>query len=190
MRPVLRRHLLQLQHGSILVRPLLRTDLLAWRRHHHQLEHGLSHPADFDAEAWFLAGVQRSQLQYDNDRLLLGTFDAQGTLLDQLHVRLDCAHARSAELQWLHPLGCVQQRQLHASLLALCPFLFEQVGLRRVYAMLAPDASSPVVAALQSVGFKQEGVLRDHYLDQTGWQDRRLHALTAPDWLAHPACQR
>lgn len=190
MRPVLRRHLLQLQHGPIILRPLQRADLFAWRRHHHLVEQRFSFAADFDAEARFLASVQRSKLEYDNDRLLLGTFDAHGTLLDQLSVRLDSAHARSAELQWLYPVGCAQQRQLQASLLALCPFLFDQVGLRRVYVMLATDASTQLVGTLQSIGFRHEGILRDHHLDEIGWQDRGLHALIASDWLGHGADPR
>jgi len=189
LRPVLRRHLLRLQHDPIVLRPLQRADLFAWRRHHHQVERGVVFPDGFDAEARFLAGVQRSQLEYDNDRLLLGTFDADGKLLDQLNVRLDCAHARSAELHWLHTVGCAQQRQLQATLRALCPFLFEQVGLRRVYSMLAPDASSQIVDTLHSIGFKQEGVLRDHHLDEAGWQDRQLYALTAPAWLQRQSAE-
>ncbi|PII18116.1 GNAT family N-acetyltransferase [Stenotrophomonas sp. LMG 10879] len=183
LRPVLRRHLLLLQHGPVVLRPLQRSDLVAWRRHYRQVERACNLPAHFDAEARFLCAVQRSQLQHDNDHLQLGAFDVEGELLDQLSLRLQCAHARSVELYWLHAGGCPQQRQLHPSLHALCTFLFEQVGIRRLFVLLPPDTGSEVVATLQAVGFEHEGLLRDHHLDDEGWQDRRLYALTAPAWL-------
>ena len=183
LRPVLRRHLLRLQHGPVVLRPLQRSDLSAWRHYHQQVERSSNLPGHFDAEAHFLCGVQRSQLQHDNDHLLLGSFDAVGELLDQLNLRLHCAHARSVELRWLHAAGCPRQRQLHASLQALCTFLFEQVGIRRLFVLLPPDAGSELVATLQALGFEREGLLRDHHLDAEGWQDRQLYALTAPVWL-------
>ncbi|XFC39391.1 GNAT family N-acetyltransferase [Stenotrophomonas indicatrix] len=183
LRPVLRRHLLLLQHGPVVLRPLQRSDLSAWRHYYQKVERSSNLPGHFDAEAHFLCGVQRSQLQHDNDHLLLGSFDAVGELLDQLNLRLHCAHARSVELRWLHAGGCPQQRQLHPSLQALCTFLFEQVGIRRLFVLLPPDTGSEVVATLQAVGFEREGLLRDHHLDAEGWQDRQLYALTAPVWL-------
>lgn len=183
LRPVLRRHLLMLRHGPVVLRPLQRSDLVTWRRHYRQVERACKLPTHIDAEAHFLCGVQRSQLQHDNDHLLLGTFDAEGELLDQLDLRLHCAHARSVELRWLHAAGCPRQRQLHPSLQALCTFLFEQVGVRRLFVLLPPDAGSELVATLQAIGFQREGLLRDHHLDAEGWQDRQLYALTAPVWL-------
>ncbi len=182
LRPVLRRHLLLLQHGPVVLRPLQRSDLVVWRRHYRQVERACNRPAHFDAEARFLCGVQRSQLQHDNDHLLLGSFDAAGELLDELNLRLHCAHARSVELRWLHAGGCPQQRQLRASLQALCAFLFEQVGIHRLFVLLPPDAGSALIATLQAIGFEREGLLRDHHLDDEGWQDRQLYALTAPIW--------
>nr|KAJ9633220.1 hypothetical protein H2204_007369 [Knufia peltigerae] len=159
LRPVLRRHLLLLQHGPVVLRPLQRSDLSAWRHYYQKVERSSNLPGHFDAEAHFLCGVQRSQLQHDNDHLLLGSFDAVGELLDQLNLRLHCAHARSVELRWLHAGGCPQQRQLHPSLQALCTFLFKQVGIRRLFVLLPPDTGSEVVATLQAVGFEREGLL-------------------------------
>ena len=76
-----------------------------------------AHPG-VDEEARFLASVYRSRLQQDNDLLVLGVFDdAEGALLDQLHVRLHSLHSRCAELHSL------QHGQAHpqAALRALCP---------------------------------------------------------------------
>lgn len=81
-----------------------------------------------DEEARFLAHMHRSRLEQDNDQLLLGVFDDEhGTVLDQLHVRLQSLHTRCAELlslQHWHP-------HVDAALRALCPFLFEDVGVHR-----------------------------------------------------------
>ncbi|MBO1748546.1 GNAT family N-acetyltransferase [Stenotrophomonas indicatrix] len=189
LRPVLRRHLLLLQHGPVVLRPLQRSDLALWRRHYQRIERACNLPAHFDAEASFLCAVQRSQLQHDNDRLLLGSFDAAGELLDQVSLHLRCSHARSVELHWLHAAGCPEQRLLRPALQALGTFLFEQVGIRRLYVLLPCDAGSGLVATLQSVGFEHEGLLRDHHLDVEGWQDRQLYALTAPVWRQRQPAQ-
>lgn len=186
LQPILRRHLLHLHHGPIVLRPLQRADLAVWRRHHQRTGYGGEVPRHLDAEAHFLGSVQRSQLLHDNDQLLLGTFDGEGELLDQLNVRLHCAHSRSAELRWVHATGCAEQRQLQHALRALCPFLFEQVGLRRLFALLPAEAGLPLARTLQAIGFQREGILRDYHLGAEGWQDRQLHALTAPAWPQQP----
>ncbi len=185
LRPVLRRHLLQLQAAPVTLRPFQRTDLPRWRLFDDRRRRGRRHPAGIDEEARFLAHMHRSRLEQDNDQLMLGVFDDEhGTVLDQLHVRLQCLHTRCAELlslQHWHP-------HADAALRALCPFLFEDVGVHRLFVMLPPDCSSPFATALHAFGFEQEGLLRDHHLDLDGWQDRQLLALTAPVWRSrqHP----
>lgn len=179
LRPVSRRHLLQLQVAPVTLRPFQRADLPAWRLFDDRRRRGRRHPAGIDEEARFLAHMHRSRLEQDNDQLLLGVFDDQhGTVLDQLHVRLHSLHSRCAELLSL------QHWHAHtdAMLQALCPFLFEDVGLHRLFVMLPPDCSDPFATALHAFGFEQEGLLRDHHLDLDGWQDRQLLALTAPVW--------
>lgn len=185
LRPVLRRHLLQLQAAPVTLRPFQRTDLPRWRLFDDRRRRGRRHPAGIDEEARFLAHMHRSRLEQDNDQLMLGVFhDEHGTVLDQLHVRLQCLQTRCAELlslQHWHP-------HADAALRALCPFLFEDVGVHRLFVMLPPDCSSPFATALHAFGFEQEGLLRDHHLDLDGWQDRQLLALTAPVWRSrqHP----
>ncbi|SQG10959.1 Uncharacterised protein [Stenotrophomonas maltophilia] len=179
LRPVSRRHLLQLQVAPVTLRPFQRADLPAWRLFDDRRRRGRRHPAGIDEEARFLAHMHRSRLEQDNDQLLLGVFDDEhGTVLDQLHVRLQSLHTRCAELlslQHWHP-------HVDAALRALCPFLFEDVGVHRLFVMLPPDCSDPFATALHAFGFEHEGLLRDHHLDQDGWQDRQLLALTAPVW--------
>lgn len=182
LRPVLRRHLLQLQAAPITLRPFQRADLPRWRQFDDRRQRGRRNVAGIDEEARFLACMHRSRLEQDNDQLLLGVFDdAQGMVLDQLHIRLHSLHSRCAEL------FSSQHWHAHtaATLQVLCPFLFEDVGLHRLFTLLPPDCTSPFASALRTSGFRAEGVLRDHHLDCTGWHDRQLLALTAPSWRMH-----
>ncbi len=182
MRPVLRRHLLHLQATPITLRSFQRTDLPRWRTFDDRRQRGQRPSYGIDEEARFLASVHRSRLQEDNDLLVLGVFDdAQGILHDQLHVRLQSLHSRCAELQSL------QHRNAHpqATLRALCPFLFDNVGLHRIFVLLPPGCTTPFAQALQAHGFMREGILRDYHLDAEGWHDRQLLALTAPAWRSN-----
>lgn len=179
LRPVLRRHLLHLQATPITLRSFQRTDLPRWRTFDDRRQRGQRPPYGIDEEARFLASVHRSRLQEDNDLLVLGVFDdAQGILLDQLHVRLQSLQSRCAELQSLQH----QHAHPQATLKALCPFLFDDVGLHRLFVLLPPGCTTPFAQALQAQGFAREGILRDHHLDAHGWHDRQLLALTAPVW--------
>ncbi|HDS1549056.1 GNAT family N-acetyltransferase [Stenotrophomonas maltophilia] len=182
LRPVLRRHLLHLQATPITLRSFQRTDLPRWRTFDDRRQRGQRPSYGIDEEARFLASVHRSRLQEDNDLLVLGVFDdAQGILHDQLHVRLQSLHSRCAELQSL------QHRNAHpqATLRALCPFLFDNVGLHRIFVLLPPGCTTPFAQALQAHGFMREGILRDYHLDAEGWHDRQLLALTAPAWRSN-----
>ncbi|CRD52181.1 conserved hypothetical protein [Stenotrophomonas maltophilia] len=179
LRPVSRRHLLQLQVAPVTLRPFQRADLPAWRLFDDRRRRGRHLHPGIDEEARFLAHMHRSRLEQDNDQLMLGVFDDQhGTVLDQLHVRLHSLHSRCAELLSLQHWHAHTDAMLHA----LCPFLFEDVGVHRLFVMLPPDCSDPFATALHAFGFEQEGLLRDHHLDLDGWQDRQLLALTAPVW--------
>ncbi len=147
LRPVLRRHLLHLQAAPVTLRSFQRTDLPRWRVFDDRRQRVQRHAPGVDEEARFLASVYRSRLQQDNDLLVLGVFDdAEGALLDQLHVRLHSLHSRCAELHSL------QHGQAHpqAALRALCPFLFDDVGLHRLFVLLPPGCTSPFAQALQA----------------------------------------
>ncbi|MGE6333510.1 GNAT family N-acetyltransferase [Stenotrophomonas sp. NPDC077659] len=184
LHPVLRRHLLHLSHGPINLRTLQRTDLPAWRVLRGQRPEPCTGTGRTDAEVQLFIGIQRSRLQQDNDRLLLGVFDQiDQALVDQLSVRLQSARNRSAELQPFCQGDWGDAARFAHVLQALCPFLFEQVGLHRIYVMLPTDGSAAGLGSvLHAAGFRHEGLLRDHHLGNDGWEDRNLHALTAPTW--------
>ena len=100
LHPVLRRHLLLLGHGSINLRSLQRTDLPGWRTLCGQRRTRCNLNCRSEAEVQLFIGIQRSRLQEDTDRLLLGVFDqASHALLDQLTVRMHSARARRAGLR-------------------------------------------------------------------------------------------
>ena len=175
LRPVLRRHLLHLQAAPVTLRSFQRTDLPRWRVFDDRRQR-VRHAPGVDEEARFLASVYRSRLQQDNDLLVLGVFDdAEGALLDQLHVRLHSLHSRCAEL---HSLPGPSAGRVAGAV----PFLFDDVGLHRLFVLLPPGCTSPFAQALQAQGFSCEGILRDHHLDAAGWHDRQLLALTATTW--------
>lgn len=179
LRPVLRRHLLHLAAAPVTLRSFQRNDLPRWRVFDHRRQRTQQRHPGIDEEARFLASIHRSRLEQDNDKLVLGVFDdAQGALIDQLHVRLQSLHSRCAELQSLHHQHVYPQQALQA----LCPFLFDNVGLHRIFVLLPPGCTTPFAQALQCQGFTHEGILRDYHLDVEGWHDRQLLALTAPAW--------
>lgn len=183
LHPVLRRHLLHLSHGPVLLRAMLRTDLPRWNALCEQRRRRCDLACRSDAEVQLFIGIQRSRLQHDNDRLLLGIFErATGALLDQISVRLQSARTCSAELHPFCQAPWHDIERLHDALRALCPFLFEQVGLRRLYIMVPEGAEGPLTGMLQALGFEREGLLRDHHFDGQAWQHRHLYALTAPAW--------
>ncbi|WP_416057290.1 GNAT family N-acetyltransferase [Stenotrophomonas maltophilia] len=183
LHPVLRRHLLHLAHGSITLRSLHRNDLPAWRRLCEQRHRGCAVDCGPDADVQVFIGIQRSRLQQDNDQLLLGVFDhSSHELLDQIGVRLQSTLRRSAELQPFCPVHWHDPERFGHTLQALCPFLFEQVGLQRVYMMLPPRDEAGLAKPLQALGFQNEGLLRDHHPGMHGWEDRHMYALTAPVW--------
>ncbi|KAF1016780.1 MAG: hypothetical protein GAK31_00038 [Stenotrophomonas maltophilia] len=189
LRPVLGNHLLQLRHASTLLRPLQRSDLPAWRALYEHALKRTRQPYDANAEYRFLPTVQRSRLQHAGDTLLLGAFDAGGTLLGLSSVQLQCTQAHRAELHWACEAALAPTTHLASALLALNGFLFQQVGLRRVVMLLSDTAQAALVEALLASGYHHEAILRDHHRDSRGWHDRWLYALTAPAWQQHPASQ-
>lgn len=188
LHPVLRRHLLHLSHGPINLRLLQRTDLPTWRTLSAERRCECTLSSRSDAEVRLFIAIQRSRLQQDNDRLLLGVFDqTDNALIDQLAVRLQSARGRSAELQPFCRADWGDAQRFAHVLHALCPFLFEQVGLHRIYVMLPPGDNDGLASVLHAAGFTHEGLLRDHFLGRNGWEDRCLHALTAPVWRRRQA---
>jgi len=69
-----------------------------------------------------------------------------------------------------------------AALPAVIEFAFGQLGLERLFADVDPR-NDPSIRALEGLGFRREGVLREHYLAQGEPQDAVVYGLLRREWL-------
>jgi hypothetical protein len=63
----------------------------------------------------------------------------------------------------------------------LCQVTFEDLQLHRLFSETYAFRYS-TLAVLESLGFKQEGILREHVYKQGRWVDSIMHGLLAQDW--------
>lgn len=96
---------------------------------------------------------------------------------------LDTANRR-AELGFA--LGRKYQGRGHiaAALPAVLGFAFGRLGLHRVFADCDPR-NAPSIRALERLGFRREGVLREHYLVTGEPQDAVVYGLLRSEWTAN-----
>ncbi|WP_439621661.1 GNAT family N-acetyltransferase [Gemmata sp.] len=97
---------------------------------------------------------------------------------------LDPANRR-AELGFA--LGRVHWGRGHvaAALPAVLGFAFGRLGLHRVFADADPR-NAPSIRHLEKLGFRREGVLRQHYRVAGEWQDGVVYGLLRSEWVADP----
>ena len=69
-----------------------------------------------------------------------------------------------------------------AALPAVVEFAFSQLGLQRLFADVDPR-NAPSIRALEGLGFRREGVLREHYWAQGEPQDAIVYGLLRREWL-------
>ena len=69
-----------------------------------------------------------------------------------------------------------------AALPAVIEFAFGQLGLQRLFADVDPR-NAPSIRALEGLGFRPEGILREHYLAQGEPQDAVVYGLLRREWL-------
>lgn len=70
-----------------------------------------------------------------------------------------------------------------AALPAVLGFAFGRLGLHRVFADADPR-NDPSIRQLEKLGFRREGVLRQHYLAAGEWQDGVVYGLLRSEWVA------
>jgi RimJ/RimL family protein N-acetyltransferase len=94
--------------------------------------------------------------------------------------RIDLANRR-AELGFALGRNHWGQGFMAAALPAVLEFAFNTMELHRVYADTDPrnDAS---IRVLERLGFRREGVLREHYLVQGEPQDAIMYGLLRSEW--------
>lgn len=98
--------------------------------------------------------------------------------------RLDPANRR-AELGFALGRPFWGRGYMAAALPAVLGFAFGRLGLHRVFADTDPR-NAPSRRALERLGFRHEGVLREHYLVQGEPQDAVVYGLLRSEW-ARPA---
>jgi RimJ/RimL family protein N-acetyltransferase len=70
----------------------------------------------------------------------------------------------------------------------LIDFAFGQLGFWRVFGDVDPR-NARSIRALEGLGFRREGVLREHYLAQGQPQDAVVYGLLRQEWLGRSKCQ-
>jgi RimJ/RimL family protein N-acetyltransferase len=74
-----------------------------------------------------------------------------------------------------------------AALPAVIDFAFHRLGLHRLYADTDPR-NGPSIRLLKRLGFRQEGLLREHYLVQGEPQDAVVYGLLRSEWARASGC--
>jgi RimJ/RimL family protein N-acetyltransferase len=101
--------------------------------------------------------------------------------------RLDPSNRR-AELGFALGRAFWGRGYMAAALPAVLAFAFDRLGLHRIYADTDPR-NAPSIRALERLGFRREGALREHYLSQGQPQDAVVYGLLRSEWArnAEPA---
>lgn len=92
-------------------------------------------------------------------------------------------HIRSRRASIGYMINPASQRQGIATeaVTAMLDFCFAELGLHRLEAFIHPD-NQPSVRLIERLGFRREGLLRDHLRVGEEWRDDALYALLAAEW--------
>lgn len=98
-------------------------------------------------------------------------------------VNYHCGHTRNRHADIGYIVTPARQHQGIASeaVAALLAHCFGALGFYRVQALIHPDNAASRALA-ERLGFRWEGLLRDHLRVGNEWRDDMLYALLAPDW--------
>jgi RimJ/RimL family protein N-acetyltransferase len=110
-----------------------------------------------------------------------GVETAEGLLVGTCTLsQIDTANRR-AELGFALGKTFWGQGYMSAALPALLQFAFNQLGLLRIFADVDPR-NARSIHALERLGFRKEGVLRQHYWVQAEPQDAVVYGLLRSEW--------
>lgn len=137
----------------------------------------MTQPAD--AEGWI---ARLTEMQRSGSGLRWGAFDREsGDLIGTCGFHhWDAARFR-AEMSYDLSPRYWGQGYMREALQAVLAFGFEQMRLHRVEAMVDPDDTRSQ-NLLYGLGFKMEGILRDHDYIRGRFQDDMVFALLEGDW--------
>jgi ribosomal-protein-alanine N-acetyltransferase len=92
-------------------------------------------------------------------------------------------HIRSRRASIGYMISPASQRQGIATeaVTAMLDFCFGELGLHRLEAFIHPE-NQPSLRLIERLGFRREGLLRDHLRVGDEWRDDALYALLAAEW--------
>ncbi|WP_414945622.1 GNAT family N-acetyltransferase [Amycolatopsis sp. cmx-11-32] len=131
------------------------------------------------AKAMVDGAVQRARSQPRNEYYLAITRRDDDTLIG--FCRLALSGAQAAKLGYAVAADCWNRGFASDAVSTMLEFAFTNLELHRVTAAIGPDnhASQRVVGRL---GFKREGVLRDHVFTNGSWRDSVLYSILSSEW--------
>jgi RimJ/RimL family protein N-acetyltransferase len=141
---------------------------------------GLATFEDLDAARELIAEIHED---FRERELFEWGIEADGRLVGTCTLaHLDEDHRR-AELGFALARTEQGKGYMRAALPALLDFAFERLGLHRVYADTDPR-NERSIRALERLGFRREGLLREHYLVHGEAQDGVLYGLLRSEWTS------
>jgi [ribosomal protein S5]-alanine N-acetyltransferase len=141
---------------------------------------GFSTLPDLAAAAVLLADIHA---QFRVGTLLQWGVEAEGVVVGTCTLAaLDAAHQR-AELGFALGRPHWGRGYMAAALPAVLGFAYGRQGLHRVYADTDPRNAASV-RTLERLGFRREGMLREHYLAAGERQDAVVYGLLRSEWTA------
>lgn len=107
--------------------------------------------------------------------------EAEGRIVGTCTLARFDADNRRAELGYALGRAYWGKGYMAKALPALLVFAFEQLNLHRVFADTDPR-NVPSIRVLERLGFRREGLLREHYLVQGEPQDAIVYGLLRSEW--------
>lgn len=131
------------------------------------------------AQAMVDGAVQRARSLPRNEYYLAITRTGDDNLIG--FCRLALSGVQAAKLGYAVAADCWGRGFASDAVSTMLDFAFANLELHRVTAAIGPDnpASQRVVGRL---GFKQEGVLRDHVFTNGAWRDSVLYSILRSEW--------
>lgn len=91
--------------------------------------------------------------------------------------------SRRASIGYIIDPACQGRGIATEAVTAMLDFCFAELGLHRLEAFIHPD-NQRSLRLIERLGFRREGLLRDHLRVGDEWRDDALYALLAVEWRA------
>lgn len=151
-------------------------------------DHRVTHYLSFDsrdkaaAQAMIDGAVERARSQPRNEYYLAMTRADDDSLIG--FCRLALSGVQAAKLGYAVAADHWGQGFATDAVSIMLEFAFSTLDLHRVTAAIGPDNHASQ-AVMKRLGFKQEGVLRDHVFTNGAWRDSILYSILKQEWTGH-----